>query len=220
VKVICLASTKGGSGKSTLAECLAVEAVRTGSSVYLCDLDPQQSTASWWRRRKGPAEPMLITGVDTASAAIRALQKRKAERDYLIVDSPGSFMAVVNDALMVADCAIVVVQPSIKDLEAQGAVEGLIRKLGKTPSTMYVLNRADKRYGVLAAALDVIEKKSLNPVPIIRNLADYAKADQIGKCGNEINHDAAAEISDLWEKVKKIAHAERKTDERAHELRN
>jgi cellulose biosynthesis protein BcsQ len=38
--------TKGGSGKSTLAQAIAVEASKQ-ESVFLADLDPQQSV-KWW----------------------------------------------------------------------------------------------------------------------------------------------------------------------------
>jgi chromosome partitioning protein len=84
VQVIALVSTKGGVGKSTLAECLAVAAMKDGQSVYLLDLDPQQSTAAWWRRRQGPDNPMLVTGVETASRAIALLkpEEGRARRDH------------------------------------------------------------------------------------------------------------------------------------------
>ena len=69
---------------------------------------------------------MLVTGVEAASKAIAALKKKKAERDLLIIDTPGSFLGVINDAIQTASAILIVVQPSPKDLEAQSAVEGLI----------------------------------------------------------------------------------------------
>ena len=124
MKVIAFVSTKGGVGKSTLSACVSVAAMKAGFSVYLLDLDPQQSTAAWWRRRKGPENPMLATGVESASRAIRAIKTKKAERDFLIVDTPGSFIGVINDAIQEAHCIVIVTQASAKDIEAQGAGVG------------------------------------------------------------------------------------------------
>src|SRR5262245_17617127 len=116
--VVTLVSTKGGCGKSTLAECLAVEAARRGRSVFLADLDPQQSTAEWWRRRGGPDNPMMIASRGSMiRASRRDIRERRSERDVMIIDTPGSDMTVIGEALHAADCVVVVVQASIKDLE-------------------------------------------------------------------------------------------------------
>jgi chromosome partitioning protein len=204
VRVAALVSTKGGVGKSTLAECLAVKAMQDGESVYLLDLDPQQSTAAWWRRRNGPDNPLLITGVETASRAIALLKQKNAERDLLIIDTPGSFLGVINDALQEAAAILIVVQPSPKDLEAQGAVEDLIQKSGLHTRTLYVLNRVDRRSTLAGNAVETLRPKIVREPVLIGDRSDYVKADAAGKVANEINAQARTEISALWEAVKGV----------------
>jgi chromosome partitioning protein len=204
VRVVALVSTKGGVGKSTLAECLAVAAAQEGQSVYLLDLDPQQSTASWWRHRKGPENPMLITGVEMASKAIKLLKQKKAERDLMIIDTPGSFLGVINDAIQDAAAIIVVVQPSPKDLEAQGAVEGLIQKAAAHERVVYVVNRVDPTSNLTKSAVEALRSKAIRAPVLIGDRVDYVKADAVGKVANEINEKARTEIAALWEAVKGV----------------
>jgi chromosome partitioning protein len=203
VQVVALVSTKGGAGKSTLAECLAVAAAQEGQSVYLLDLDPQQSTAAWWRRRKGPDNPLLVTGVETASRALALLRKKKAERDLMIIDTPGSFLGVIDDAINEAAAIIVVVQSSPKDLEAQGAVEGLIAKSGLKDRTLYALNRVD-RTSLTKSAVETLRTKLAREPVLIGHRVEYVKADASGKVANETSEKAKAEIATLWDAVKGV----------------
>ena len=206
MRTVALVSTKGGSGKSTVAQCLSVAAVQEGKSAYLLDLDPQQSMAAWWRKRLGPDNPLLVTGADSASQAIEKIRKRRAERDYLFIDLPGAFMGLLNDAIHAADVLIVVTQASLKDIEAQGAAEGLIKDAGKRDRTVYVLNRIDSRTEALTlAALETLQKRGA-PQPIqIRHMVEFIRADAIGKVANETNDKARAEIGALWQAVKEKA---------------
>ena len=204
MRTLALISTKGGSGKSTIAQCLSVAAVQEGKSAYLLDLDPQQSMATWWRKRLGPDNPLLVMGADLASQAIEKIKKRRAERDYLFIDLPGAFMGLLNDAIYAADVLIVVTQASAKDIEAQGAAEGLIKDAGKRDRTVYVLNRVDNRTEALTrAALDILQKRGAPPPIQISNLVDFIRADAMGKAANETNERACAEIGALWQEVKR-----------------
>jgi chromosome partitioning protein len=205
MRVIALVSSKGGVGKSTLSACLAVEAAKAGYTVYVLDLDPQQSTAAWWRRRKGPDNPLLATGVEAVSKALRVIKAKKAGRDFVIADTPGSFIGVINDAILEADCVVIVSQASAKDLEAQGAVEGLIAKADKLHKTLYVINRINPKSALTKQAADVLSAKSTRLPMMVCERTDYVKADAAGKVANEINKAAQAEISALWNTVKEIA---------------
>jgi chromosome partitioning protein len=210
MKIIVTASTKGGVGKSTLGACLAVEAVRAGHSVFVVDLDPQQSTASWWKRAGGPANPMLVTGVDNVSIAKSLIEQKNAGRDYLIVDTPGSMMNVIEDALRAADAIAVIVQPSAKDIEAQGAMEGIMMKLGKTERALYILNRCDMRSSLPFEAVATVSTRSTYPPMMIGERVAYVRADLKGQTGPDMDKDAADEIGALWIALKGIADAENK----------
>lgn len=202
--IIALVSTKGGSGKSLLAECLAVHAARQGKSVFLVDLDPQQSSAAWWRRRKGPDNPLLIAGRGSVIRVLRQIDARKAEREVMIIDTPGSDLAVIDRAIKAADRVVVVAQPSIKDLEAQGVVGELIDKAGKAEQALYVVNRAPARSPLARHAVEVLQRRSPHPPVIVADRTSYVQADAAGQTGNEIDAKAERDIAALWDAIERI----------------
>ncbi len=204
MRVILLASTKGGVGKSTLVAALAVEAAHF-DSVWIADLDPQQSTAKWWRRRKGPENPMLLESTRTVSEAVRKLEARSKLRDVLIVDAPGSMMNVLDDAVCTADCIIVPLKASQKDLEARGALDDLIRRHKKEGKTLYVVNMNDARTSLGKEVAQVLGSRVVHRPVLIGNRADYVRADAKGKTGPEINGDCSIEITRLWRIAQGIA---------------
>jgi chromosome partitioning protein len=208
VLVVAVVSSKGGTGKSTLAECLAVHAVGLSKSVFIVDLDPQQSTAAWWRRRQGPENPWLITGKGSVIRALREVQSRKEERDVMVIDTPGHDLAVVDQAIQAADVVVVVAQAAIKDLEAQGAVGELIKNARQEERALYVVNRADSRSSFTRNAVEALARRSPHRPLIIAERADYLRADITGKTGNEVSKKSEAEITAIWDEIVRISHGE------------
>lgn len=210
---IALCQTKGGAGKSTLAECLAVEAARS-EMTYLVDMDPQQSTTKWWRRRKGPTNPMLVTNIQNVPAFMMSLHKKTAP-DVVIFDTPGGLLGVIRDAVAVADVIIVPISPSIKDWEAMDAVESIIAKAGKRDRTLYVVNRFRKGTETSEEAKRALTERVANPPLTVGLRTDHERADAAGMTAPEINKDAAAEISSIWAMVRRIAADEQKAIRKA-----
>lgn len=210
MKTISLVSSKGGVGKSTLAACLATYAASIGESIYLADIDPQQSTASWWRRRKMPENPQLAHHVRTVMDAKHRIAQQNAWRDFLIVDTPGSLVPTIEEAIIEADAVIVVVQASGKDIEAQGTTERLLSKIGKP--ALYVLNRCDRRSSLPFQAAAKLSGRSAYPPMMIGDRVDYVRADMLGNTAPEMNVDARDEIAALWVAIKGIADPKGRTD--------
>lgn len=205
---IALCQTKGGSGKSTLAECLAVEAAKT-SEVYLVDLDPQETVTKWWRRRGGPENPMLVTNVQSLTTFLLALKKKETEPDVMIMDTPGSFLGTIRDAVAVADVIVVPCAPSLKDWEAMDTLESIIVKAKRQDSTLYVVNRYRKGTETSKEAVLALEKRALLEPLILTLRTDHERAGFSGKSAAEINKIAADEITELWATIKEVATNER-----------
>lgn len=204
MKIAVLASTKGGSGKSTIAQAIAVEAAKEGT-IFLADLDPQQSIARWWERRGRLGNPMLASDKTSVTRVVETLERRGARPDWLIVDTPGSMIPTIRDALKRADVVLATVRPSSKDLEAQGALEDLIAKAGKGDRTLYVINCASKTDRLAKDAAAFVADSSALPPVLISARVDHVRADIAGKTAGEVNKDAAKEIAALWQAVKRIA---------------
>lgn len=209
MKVVVFASSKGGVGKTTLAFNAAIHAAKA-ASVQMIDRDPQRSLLDLCRRRREMPElasdnPQMLDGVETVASAIDTLEQSGYARDFLIVDSPGSFMDVVSEAIAVADVVVVPLRPSPFDMLAMAAVLDIVKALGKQDRLLMVLNQVDRRSELAADALKAIRPLSPNPPIQIANRTDYARAPITARAGIEVNREAAAEINSLWGAILKIA---------------
>jgi chromosome partitioning protein len=215
MKVIVLASSKGGVGKTTLAFNLAIHAARSGAGprkgagVQLIDRDPQRSLMNLCHRRRDTPElqadnPMLLDNVTTVASTVGDLTDSGFARDYLIVDTPGSLMTVLHEALAAADAVIVPLQASPLDVAAQDAVLDMVDRLGKRDRLLFVINRVDGRSGMVGDTLREIAPRSEHRPLQIANRTDYARAAVTARAAVEVNSDAAKEIGALWAAVQRV----------------
>ena len=210
MKTIVFAGTKGGSGRSTLCWNVAIEAVREDHTVYLVDRDPQKTVEELWRKRARAPDlfrddnPLLLENVDTISGARRRLTESGYEREFLFVDLPGSFMPIIREAVAAADCVVLPVQPSPKDVLAQDAMGQIIDELGKSAQTILVLNRIDSRDNLVEQTARKLSPLAPNPLIRIKQRVAYKRADLEGKAATEIDNEAAEEIAYLWKQIQRV----------------
>lgn len=113
--LIVFTNTKGGVGKSTLSAHLALWLHDRGVNVALLDTDEQQTAARWVKA----AEPLIPVAVATDVESIRkARNELNKTHDVVVADSPGSGGEASHTITMLADMAIVPLQPSKPDLRA------------------------------------------------------------------------------------------------------
>lgn len=107
---IAVANTKGGAGKTTLATTLAAHYAGRGLETALGDLDLQQSSLGWLRRRA--SDLPKIRGIDLEVEGARP--KKKTE--ILVVDCVAAMSRdVVKDVVKMADVIVIPVLPSAFD---------------------------------------------------------------------------------------------------------
>jgi len=121
VPVIAVINRKGGSGKSTLATHIAASFARAGHAVMLGDVDRQQSSRAWLRRRSklDPAQAPQIMGwvVDKTSVA-----RPPAGVSHLILDTPGGLTGFdLARLVMWCDAIVIPVCDSTFDRESAAA---------------------------------------------------------------------------------------------------
>ena len=75
--------------------------------------------------------PLLLEEVQSIGGAAAQLARAGYSRDYLIADTPGSFMRVIEEAITAADCVVLPVQASPLDVLAQEDIARLVNKRGK-----------------------------------------------------------------------------------------
>ncbi len=86
--VVAVTINKGGAGKTMLCRSLGVAAARAGLAVLIIDMDTQQNSTSWRKRR--PEEDQLpLVWFTTENDLEETLRRaRIAECDLILIDTP------------------------------------------------------------------------------------------------------------------------------------
>lgn len=201
MKTIGVLARKGGAGKSTLTLHWAVEAERQGKGrIAVIDMDPQQTSVKWSKRRVqlGKQTPAML--VATASDLREALDACDGSGMTLVlIDTPPHVEAPCREAATLVDLVVIPCGPTAPDLEAIGATIYVLQET-KTPGVI-VLNQGRPGSTINAKAMSVLQQYDLPvcPVPIIRRAA-LADAFTDGRAVAELEPDgkAASEITRSW----------------------
>jgi chromosome partitioning protein len=112
--VIAVVNRKGGSGKSTLAAHVAAWCARRGHAVMLGDVDRQQSSRGWLRRR--PAE---LPAISPWTLDNKNMLRVPTGITHAVLDTPGGIHGFeLARVVMFADAIVMPVCPSVFDRES------------------------------------------------------------------------------------------------------
>jgi chromosome partitioning protein len=115
--VIAVVNRKGGCGKSTFAAHVAAWCARRGHSVMLGDVDRQQSTRSWLRRRDAALPTIAPWAMDQKNVL-----RVPTGISHVVLDTPGGLQGFeLARVVMFADAVVVPVCSSIFDRESAAA---------------------------------------------------------------------------------------------------
>jgi len=127
--VIAVVNRKGGSGKTTLATHLAVSCAADGAAVMLADVDRQQSTQAWLRRRAKQKVP-LRSAVKGRALEPNTVIRPPSGYTHLILDTPGGLRGFdLMRVVMYADAILMPVGSSVFDRESTGDCFAELQKL-------------------------------------------------------------------------------------------
>ncbi len=177
MKHILVINPKGGSGKTTLATNLAGYFARQGKNVTLADLDRQQSSIDWLKRRAKDLPK------------IKALDARRQELtekpDWLITDSPAGLRNErLTDAIKQADWVIVPIQPSILDMRATRDFLDVLEQekaVRKQKTAVAVVGiRMSNQTRSSASLLEFLQETGLPMPACLRNAQTYVAAVEQG----------------------------------------
>jgi chromosome partitioning protein len=137
-KIIAVVNGKGGVGKSTVAVNLATAMSHDNKAVCVIDLDPQVTATKWKDRRKD--ENPAVVATPTARLRQTLDAARKANVDYVIIDTAGRNDSSGLDAARVADLILIPTTTSIVAIEALEAARDTVAMAGNKPA-LVLLNQ-------------------------------------------------------------------------------
>jgi chromosome partitioning protein len=209
MKVIAIAMNKGGVGKSTLTRCIATAAAMEGLNVLALDMDSQQTTTQWGRRRASHNSPLPLVRFTTENDLADELAKAKAAGcDLVVIDTPP---ARSSEAPAAVECADLVVVPCTADIEAFEQIARtarLARTTGKPAVAVLNLATPNSRSEV-DAAREVFDTIGLPmALAVIHRFKVHRDASRDGLTPQESEpaSKAAAEIATLWTYLKAQLH--------------
>lgn len=201
MKTIAIAMQKGGVGKSTLTRSLAVAGVKAGLNVLALDMDAQQSTTQWSKRRNGQLPIVrFVTELDLPGVLKQA---EDAGCDLAIIDTPPARSTEAPAAVEYSDLVLVPCTPDIEAYEQLERTERLARTTGKPAVAVLTMAQPNSRNEEEIAGA-IFQTKNLSMAPaILHRFKVHRDASREGQTAQEMEPDskAAHEIQALWEWV-------------------
>ena len=158
---------KGGAGKSTTAVHLAHWFSLKGKSVHLVDLDPQ-GTSSFWLQASDLGIPHTFLAADS-DVVLEQLPALAETVDVVVVDGPAGLSDATRAVLLLADMALIPVQPSGADVRSAVDAVRLVlqarRIRGGLPDARLFISRATRGTKLLTEARSVLSQ--LEGIPLL-----------------------------------------------------
>ncbi len=217
MKIVSFVASKGGAAKTTLLHNLATYVADVaGLGVLIADRDPQGSLRDLWERRGNMINPRLVSQIETSVAATaQVITSAGYGKDFLMVDTPGSIIPIMRDAIEAADVIVLPTRPNPVDLRAQEDVIKLVVSAGKLQRAVFVLTQAEK--GDLLDEADKFLSVYNRPVLRMPKRVEYARAQKDGHAGWESAKPAKKDMATIWLAISEILseHTDVKTSKEA-----
>ena len=174
--VVAVVNRKGGSGKSTFAAHVAAWCAREGLAVMLGDIDRQQSSRGWLRRRD-PALPQIAPWVIDQKNVLRV----PTGITHVVLDTPGGLHGFeLARIVMFADAIVVPVCPSMFDRESAAACLQELATLPRVAKGQCRLATVGMRVDGRTSAAEVLrgwaEEQKVPMVGVLRETQLYVRS--------------------------------------------
>ena len=182
--VVAVINRKGGSGKSTLATQLAGCLAPRGSQGLLGDVDRQQSSLAWLRRRA--AQPLAKSAAIAGSAfGSQNVMRPPSGIDHVVLDTPGGLQGFdLARVAMTADAILMPVGDSIFDRESALQCHAELMTLPRVVSgrcrVAVVGMRLESRAKAAASMQQWAERNGLNYIGSLRESRIYKRCAEQG----------------------------------------
>jgi chromosome partitioning protein len=204
MKTLAVTVNKGGVGKTTVCKSIATSAVAAGLNVLILDMDTQQNSTKWGRRRlEIQKKPLPLVRFTTEGDLADELKNAEAAGcDLVIIDTPPGRSSEAPAAVEAADLVLIpCVAEDVDSFDGIPKTARLARVTGKKAVGMLNCATPGSRFQIetAKAVMDVVGIPML-PV-ILHRLTVHRDANTKGLTAQELEPDsrAAAEVAALWE---------------------
>lgn len=203
MRTVAVTINKGGVGKTTLTKSLATAGTAAGLNVLILDMDTQENSASWGKRRNVRHDkPLPLTRFTTERGLPEELQgAEKAGCDLVFIDTPPGRN---SEAPAAVECSDLVLIPFWNDQDAYEGVARtalLVKRLGKPGVGVLNFATPNSRTHEETARV-VLEAIPLEMAPVVLHRYDaHRLANPKGLTAQEMEPGsiAAQEIAALWD---------------------
>jgi chromosome partitioning protein len=178
--VIAIVNRKGGSGKSTLATHLAAWLAQQGVAVMLGDVDRQQSTKAWLKRR-APTLPAISPWALDQKNVLKA----PPGVTHVVLDTPGGMQGFeLARVIMSADAVVVPVCNSLFDRESAAACLAELSALPRVASGRCQLGVVGMRLDARTKGAETLRQwaqdQKFNFLGVLRETQGYVRGLETG----------------------------------------
>jgi chromosome partitioning protein len=200
MKTVAVTINKGGAGKTMLCRTLGTAAADAGLFVLLIDMDTQQNSTSWRKRR--PGDLMLPQVQFTTEKDLDETLKRAetAGCDLVLIDTPPGRSAEAPAAVEAADLVLIPCTSEPECLEGLPRTAKLAQRIGTPaiviPNFVHPSGKAEEEL-----IRTIAKANGLVAGPVALHEFDIHRQGSLaGKTAQELdpNSRAANEINNLW----------------------
>lgn len=200
MKIAATTINKGGVGKSMICRSLGTAAAAAGKLVLILDMDTQQNSTNWRRRR--PAElPLPHVQFTTENDLQETLRRaREAGCDLVLIDTPPGRSTEAVAAVEEADLVLIPCTSETECFEGLPRTARMARTAGKRaiviPNFVHPSGRAEEE-----TIRGVAEGQGLETAPVtLHEYQVHRDGSFQGKTAQELQpaSKAANEINTLW----------------------
>jgi chromosome partitioning protein len=199
-KVVAVTINKGGAGKTMISRSLATAAAEAGFTVLILDMDTQQNSTNWRKRRPESISLPLVQFTTENELEEMLSRGRAADCDLVIIDTPPGRNTEAPAAVEVADLVLIPCPPEVEAFEGLPRTARLTRTTGKPavviPNFVQPNSRSEEE-----AIRGVAAAQGLPTVPLALHRFNIHREGSLrGLTARELQPDsrAATEISLLW----------------------
>ena len=199
--VIAVVNRKGGSGKSTFAAHMAAWCAHQGHSVMLGDIDRQQSSRGWLRRRDASL-PAIAPWVIDQKNVLRV----PTGITHVVLDTPGGLHGFeLSRIVMFADAIVMPVCPSVFDRESAAACLAELQTLPRVAKGQCKVAAVGMRVDGRTTGADTLrawaQAAGLPLIGVLRETQNYVRCLERGLTLFDVPKDKAATDLAQWDSI-------------------